>query len=155
MRAPQRNALDRRSGSAEGGIMNPDAWSNRKDMSTRNEERRRAEVALERAVYVNPDVVSEVTHAAICTYVDLLVDDGLLPEAVVIAFKRILSRTASLHRLEPEAREEIRSALVSACIRRYFMRRIPDDMRIATSPLRLVRDERDAPRRSQTPDAQV
>jgi len=135
--------------------MNPDAWSNRNDMSTRNEERRRAEAALERAVDVNPDVAAEGTRAAICAYVDQLTDDGLLPEAVVIAFKRILSGTASLHRLEPEAREEMRSALVSACIQRYFTRRIPDDVRIVTSPLRLVRDERDAPRRSQAPDASV
>ena len=136
--------------------MNSDAWSNRNDMSTRNEERRRAEAALERAVDVNPDVASEGTRAAICAYVDLLVDDRLLPEAVVIAFKRILSRSASLHRLEPEARQEMRAALVSACIRRYFTRRIPDDVRIATSPpLRLVRDERDTPRRSEAPDASV
>ena len=138
------------------GIVNPHAWSNRKDMSTRNEERRRAEATLERAVDVNPDVEAEGTRAAICTYVDLLADDGLLPEAVVIAFKRTLSKTASLHRLEPEAREEMRSALVSACIRRYFTRRVPDDVRIATSPsLRLVRDERAVADRSQAPDASV
>jgi len=146
----------RRSGYAEGGIVKPDAWSNRKDMSPRNEERRRAESALERAVDVNPDVATDATRAAICAYVDLLVDDGLLPEAVVIAVKKILSRTASLHRLEPEAREEMRSALVSACIQRYFARRLPDDVRIATAPpLRLVRAERDAMRRSEAPDASV
>jgi len=134
--------------------MQSDAWSNRKDMSTRNEERRRAEKALERAVDVNPDVTAEETRSAICAYVDVLADDGLLPEAVVIAFKKILSRTASLHRLEPEAREEIRSALVSVCIRRYFGVQIADDMPIAKSPpLRLVRDERDTPRHAQSPDA--
>jgi hypothetical protein len=136
--------------------MNTDAWSNRKDMSTRNEERRRAEAALERAVDVNPDVDAEETQAAICAFVDLLAEDGLLPEAVVIAFKRVLSRAASLHRLEPEAREQVRSALVSACIQRYFRQRIADDVRIVRStPLRLVRDEREAPRRAQTPDASL
>ena len=71
--------------------MKPDAWSNRKDMSTRSEERRRAEAALVRAVDVNPDVAAEGTRAAICAYVDMLADDGLLPEAVVIAFKTALS----------------------------------------------------------------
>jgi len=141
---------------AEGGIMKSDAWSNRKDMSTRNEERRRAEKALERAVDVNPDVTAAETRSAICAYVDLLADDGLLPEAVVIAFKRILSNTASLHRLEPDTREEMRSALVSVCIRRYFGGQIADDVPIAKSPaLRLVRDERDAPRRVHTPEASL
>ena len=62
---------------------------------------------------MNPDVTADATRTAICAYVDLLADDGLLPEAVVIAFKKILSRTASLHRLEPETREEMRSTLVS------------------------------------------
>jgi len=134
--------------------MPADAWSNENDMSTPNEERRRAEAALERAVDVNPDVDAEETHSAICAYVDVLGDDGLLPEAVVIAFKRVLSRSAALHRLEPEAREAMRSALVSACIRRYFLRRVADDVRVTRSPaLRLVRDDREAPRRVQSPDA--
>jgi len=66
MRAAQRQRTTRRGDYAEGGIMNPDAWSNRNDMSTRNEERRRAEAALERAVDVNPDVAAEGTRAAIC-----------------------------------------------------------------------------------------
>ena len=136
--------------------MNSDAWSNGKDMSTRNEERRRAEAALVRAVDVNPDVEDEGTRTAICAYVDLLADDGLLPEAVVIAFKSALARVESLHRLEAESREATRSALVSSCIRRYFARRVTDDVRIASSPtLRLVRDEREAPRRAQSPDASV
>lgn len=131
-----------------------DAWSNGKDMSTRSEERRRAEAALVRAVDVNPDVATERTRSSICAYVDLLADDGLTPEAVVIAFKSALARVDSLHRLEPEAREETRSALVSACIVRYFTRRVADDVRITKAPaLRLVTDEREAPRRAQSPDA--
>ena len=131
-----------------------DAWSNEKDMSTRSEERRRAEAALERAVDVNPDVAADETRSAICAFVDLLAEDGLLPEAVVIAFKRTVSRSGSLHRLEAEDREEMRSALVSACISRYFTRRVADDVRIARSPaLRLVRDDREAPHRARAPDA--
>lgn len=134
--------------------MKSDAWSNGKDMSTRSEERRRAEAALVRAVDVNPDVAAEGTRSAICAYVDVLADEGLLPEAVVIEFKRTLSRADSLHRLETESREETRSALVSACIRRYFTTRVADDVRSTkSSPLRLVRDEREAPRRAQSPDA--
>ena len=133
--------------------MMSDAWSNGNDMSTGIEERRRAEAALVRAVDVNPDVAAEGTRAAVCEYVDLLADDGLLPEAVVIAFKTALARAESLHRLEPESREETRSALVSACIQRYFRRNIAD-VRITSSPaLRLVRDEREARRGAQAPDA--
>jgi hypothetical protein len=138
----------------EGGIMMSDAWSNGNDMSTGSEERRRAEAALVRAVDGNPDVAAEGTRAAVCEYVDLLADEGLLPETVVIAFKTALARAESLHRLEPESREETRSALVSACIQRYFRRNLADDVRITRSPaLRLVRDEREARRGAQAPDA--
>ena len=134
--------------------MNPDAWSNRNDMSTGSEERRRAEAALVRAVDVNPDVASEGTRSALCGFVDPLAEDGVLPETVVIAFKTALARAESLHRLEPEAREATRSALVSACIQRYFTRRVPDDVRITRSPaLRLVRDERASTGRAPSPDA--
>ena len=131
-----------------------DAWSNENDMSTRSEERRRAEAALVRAVDVNPDVATEGTRSAINAYVSLLSDDGLLPEAVVIAFKSALARIDSLHRLEAEARETTRSALVSECIRQYFTLRVADDVRVTRSPaLRLVRDERDAPHGAQARDA--
>lgn len=130
----------------------PDAWNNGNAMSTSSEERRRTEAALVRAVEMNPDVEAEETHSAICAYVDALSEDKLLPEAVVIAFKTALAKAASLHLLEADAREQVRAALVSACIRRYFTRRVPDDMRVARAPgLRLVREERDPPRRA--PDA--
>jgi len=136
--------------------MMTDAWSNGNDMSTGSEERRRAEAALVRAVDVNPDVASEETRSAICGFVDPLAEDGELPEAVVIAFKTALARAESLHRLEPEAREATRSALVSECIRRYFMRRVADDVRVTRSPtLRLVRDEREVPGRAQSPEASM
>jgi hypothetical protein len=129
-----------------------DAWNNRNDMSTSSEERRRTEAALVRAVDTNPDVAAEATYAAVCAYVDTLAESGLLPEAVLIAFKATLGKSDSLHRREGEDRERVRSALVSACIRRYFARRVPDDVRIVRAPtLRLVRDEREPSRRS--PDA--
>ena len=129
-----------------------DAWSNTNAMSTSSEERRRTEAALVRALDIDPSVDAPETHAAVCRYVDLLADDGLLPEAVVIAFKSAINSAASFQRFEADAREALRSALVSACIQRYFERRVPDDVRILRAPtLRLVRDEREPPQRS--PDA--
>ena len=123
-------------------------------MSTSSEERRRTEAALVREIDVNASVEAPATRAAVCAYVDVLADEGLPPEAVVIAFKSTLARAESLQRLEAEAREVVRSALVSVCIQRFFMRRVPDDVRIPRMPtLRLVRDERDAPRHASTPDA--
>ncbi|MFL5618562.1 MAG: hypothetical protein ACJ79A_09240 [Gemmatimonadaceae bacterium] len=123
-------------------------------MSTSSEERRRTEAALVRAIDVDPSVTAPATQAAVCAYVDLLSDGGLLPEAVVIAFKATISRAESMQRVEADVREELRSALVSACIQRYFAGRIADDVRITRSPaLRLVRDERESPDRAQSPDA--
>jgi len=123
-------------------------------MSTSTEERRRTEAALVREIDVNASVEAPATRAALSAYVDLLADEGLPPEAVVIAFKSTLARAESLQRLEADAREAVRSALVSVCIQRFFTRRVPDDVRITGMPtLRLVRDERDAPRRVPTPDA--
>ena len=74
-----------------------DAWSNANDMSTSSEERRRTEAALVRAIDTDPSVDASTTHAALCRYVDLLAGEGLLPEAVVIAFKSALGRAESLH----------------------------------------------------------
>jgi hypothetical protein len=137
---------------AEGGIMAADAWSNRNDMSTSSEERRRSEAALMRAIDADPNVSSPETFDAVCAYVDALASDGLLPEAAVIAFKTTLARVESLHRFEAEAREQLRSALVSACIQRYFGPRVADDVRPVGAPvLRLVRDDRE--QRQTSPDA--
>lgn len=137
---------------AERGIIAGDAWSNGIDMSTSSEERRRTEAALVRAIDANPDVTSPTTFGALCAYVDALAADGLLPEAALIAFKSTLARVESLHRFEAESRDQIRSALVSACIDRYFGGRVMDDVRADDAPaLQLVRDERERPRTS--PDA--
>jgi hypothetical protein len=131
-----------------------DAWSNANDMSTSSEERRRTEAALVRAIDTDPSVDASTTHAALCRYVDLLADEGLLPEAVVIAFKSALGRAESLHRFDADVREELRASLVSACIQRYFTRRPADDVRITKGrALRLVRDEVEPPEHATSPDA--
>ena len=123
-------------------VVAQDAWPHRKTMSTPNEERRRNEAALVRAIDMSPDATSPETLAAIRIFVDDLVDEGLLPEATVIAFKSVLTRSESLHRFEAEAREHLRAALVSACIERYFTARTPQDRRASSVPsLRLVRDD--------------
>jgi hypothetical protein len=134
--------------------MTSDAWNNGNDMSTSSEQRRRTEAALVRAIDMDPDVSAATTRSAICAYVDLLVSDGLLPEAVVIAFKSALGRAASLHRVDAETRERVRAALVSACIERYFGGPLADDVRITTArTLRLVKDERESARPAPSPDA--
>ena len=117
------------------------------DMSTTSEGRRRAEAALVHALDVNPDVGDPATNAAVQAFVDLLVDEGLLPEATVIAFKAALARAESLHRFEAEHREQVRATLVSTCIERYFEVRVADDVRPTAQPtLRLVRDRDSTPR---------
>lgn len=122
--------------------MKTDAWSNRNHMSTSSEERRGSEAALVRAIDADPAVSSPATYSAVCAYVDALSSEGLPPEAAVIAFKAALARVDSLHRFEAEVREQLRSALVSACIHRYFGTRVADDVRPAATPaLRLVRDD--------------
>lgn len=133
-----------------------DAWSNANDMSTSNEERRRTGAELVRAIDMDPSVDAPSTYDAVCRYVDLLADDGQLPEAVVIAFKATLTESESLQRFEPDVRDAIRSALVSACIQRYFTRRVADDVRITKRrTLRLVRDEAEPPGRAAASDASV
>ena len=131
-----------------------DAWSNTNAMSTSSEERRRTEAALVRALDMDPRVDVPETHAALCQYVDLLSDDGLLPETVVIAFKSAINSAASFQRYDADEREALRSALVSACIARYFTRRDRDDVRITRTPsLRLVRDVLEPQRGAASPDA--
>jgi hypothetical protein len=131
-----------------------DARSNKNAMSTSSEERRRTEAALVRALDMDPSVDAPETHAALRQYVDVLADEGLLPEAVVIAFKSAMNGAASFQRFEADEREARRSALVSACIERYFTRRDRDDVRVTRTPsLRLVRDELESVRPAVSPDA--
>jgi hypothetical protein len=111
-------------------------------MSIPSEQGRRTAAALVRAIDVDPDATSPGTLAAIRAFVDDLVDERVLPEGTVIAFKRALSRSASLNGLDAEAREHLRSALVSACIEHYFAARAADDAQVSNeSPLRLVRND--------------
>ena len=133
--------------------MTMNANSNSNDMSTSSEERRRTEAALVRAIDMDASVEAAETHAAVCRYVEMLADDGLLPEAVVIAFKSALAGAESLQRLEADEREAVRSALVSACIERYFTRQVADDVRVVRTPaLRLVRDELESQPHAGSPD---
>jgi len=108
--------------------MYSDARSDRENMTTSSEARRRAEVALALALDESPQVTHAPTRDAVHAFVDALAADGLMPEAVVIAFKDLLLRNPSMHRFEPEARTELRTALVSECILHYFGARTPDDM---------------------------
>ena len=118
-------------------------------MSTTSEERRRTEAALVRAIDMDPDATSPEMRAAVAAYVDVLLYEGLLPEAAVIAFKATLTRAESLHRFEAEAREQTRARLVSACIDCYFASRLDDEVRVSrTASLRLVREEESAAHRA-------
>jgi hypothetical protein len=130
-----------------------DAWSGNNNMPTSGEMRRRTAAALMRALESSADVADPRTHAALRAYVDALVDEGLPPEAVVIAFKETLIRAHSLQRFEPELREQVRASLVSECIERYFVARVADGVRTPSVPaLGIVRDERSGDR-PRPPDA--
>jgi formate-dependent nitrite reductase cytochrome c552 subunit len=126
--------------------MASDAGFHVNDMATSSDGRRRAEAALVHALDANPDVADPATCAAVKAYVEALLADGHLPEAAVIAFKNTLARAESLHRFESEKREQVRAALVSECIERYFEARVTDDVHPSRAPgLRLVRDHETTP----------
>ena len=108
--------------------MYSDARSDRENMTTSSEARRRAEVALALALEESPHVTHAATRAAVHAFVDALAAEGLMPEAVVIAFKDVLLRNPAMHRFESESRAELRTALISECITHYFGARTPDDM---------------------------
>lgn len=134
--------------------MTMDAWSNANDMSTSSEGRRRIEAELVRAIDMDPSADASTTRDAVCRYVDWLADAGELPEAVVIAFKATLAESRSLQRFDPDVREAIRAALVSACIHRYFARTDAADVPITKGrTLRLVRDIVEPRGRATSPDA--
>ena len=116
-----------------------DARSDREHMTTSSETRRRAEVALARALDESPHVTHPATRTALHAFVDVLAADGMMPEAVVIAFKDLLLRAHPLHRFEPEARGEIRAALVSECITHYFGAHAADDLPLVRPKLTIVR----------------
>ena len=135
--------------------MYSDARSDRENMNTSSEARRRAEEALALALDESPHVTHAATRAAVHAYVDALAEEGLMPEAVVIAFKDLLLRHPSMHRYEPEARAELRTLLVSECITRYFGVSTPDDLPATRPKLKIIRGGGvDTPRSSpdRTPD---
>ena len=108
--------------------MYSDVRSDREHMTTSSEAQRRAEVALALALDESPHVTHAATCAAVHAYVDALAEEGLMPEAVVIAFKDLLLRNPSMHRYEPETRAELRTLLVSECITHYFGGQTLDDV---------------------------
>lgn len=127
--------------------MYSDARSDREHMTTSSDARRMAEVALAGALDESPHVTHVATRIALHAYVDALATEGLMPEAVVIAFKDLLLRTQALHRYEPETRIELRTVLVSECIAHYFGVRAPDDAPRVRPKLRIIRGgDLDAPR---------
>jgi hypothetical protein len=139
--------------------MYSDARSDREHMTTSSEARRRAEVALAVALDESPHVTHAATRAAVHAFVDALAAEGLMPEAVVIAFKDLLLRNPAMHRFEPETRAELRTALVSECITHYFGAHIPDD--VPSPPkrprLKVIRGSLDGPRNAsdRTPDGRA
>jgi hypothetical protein len=135
-------------------FMTMDAWSNANDMSASSEGHRRIGAELVQAIDMDPSVDASTTHDAVCRYVDQLATEGELPEAVVIAFKATLAESHSLQRFDPDVREAIRAALVSACIHRYFTRTDAADVPITQGrTLRLVRDVVEPRGHATSPDA--
>jgi hypothetical protein len=119
--------------------MHSDARSDREHMTTSSEARRRAEAALALALDESPHVTHAATRAAVHAFVDALAADGLMPEAVVIALKDLLLRNPSMHRFEPEARAELRTALISECITHYFGAQPPADVAPLRPKLKIIR----------------
>ena len=115
-------------------------------------------MALALALDESPYVTHPATRTAVHAFVDALAADGLMPEAVVIAFKDLLLRNPSMHRFEPEARAELRTALVSECITHYFGAHTPDDVPPTRPKLKIIRGgDLDASRGSadRTPDGRA
>ena len=139
--------------------MHSDARSDREHMTTSSEARRRAEVALALALDESPHVTHPATRAAVHGFVDALAAEGLMPEAVVIAFKDLLRRDPSIHRFEPETRVDLRSTLISECIAHYFGGQILDEMPPPpTRPkLKIIRGDFDGARNSadRSPDGRA
>jgi hypothetical protein len=96
-------------------------------------------MALTRALDESPRVAHPVTRTALHAYVDVLAAEGMMPEAVVIAFKDLLLRARTLHKVESGARIEMRAALVSECIAHYFGVETPADMPPMRPKLTIIR----------------
>jgi hypothetical protein len=139
--------------------MYSDVRSDREHMTTSSEARRKAEVALALALDESPHATHPATRTAVHAFVDALAAEGLMPEAVVIAFKDLLLRNASMHRFDAEVRAELRTALVSECITHYFGGQTLDEVSPPpTRPkLRIIRGGFDATRNSadSTPDGRA
>lgn len=102
-----------------------DAWSQFRGPSSSSSARLRAELTLIHALAQVSDAHSDAARDAVFDYVDVLVREGLSPEATLIAFKRTVGRAPSLTRYDPLKRELVRASLVSECIERYYDGRSP------------------------------
>jgi hypothetical protein len=89
--------------------------------------RRQGEAALLRALERASGTADEDTRDALRAFVEVLVAEGVTPEAAVIALKEAILRAHFLFRYEPMVREHLRTTLVSECIDHYFLVRTPDD----------------------------
>lgn len=109
--------------------------------------RRQGEATLLRLLECTMSVEDDDTRRALHAFVDALVDEGLTPEAAVIALKEALGRGHFFYRFEPLMREQLRAALVSECIDHYFVARGADDV-ISRAPMASsVERAREVPRR--------
>jgi hypothetical protein len=106
--------------------------------------RRLADTALLRTLERVTDIDDEGMHPAVHAFVEVLVKEGLTPEAVVIALKDTFGRAHFLNRFEPLVREQMRSAWVSECIDQYFASRATDDVSLRSAES--VRQTRQLPR---------
>jgi len=88
--------------------------------------RRASVLELLRALDRSPAASNANTREALFVFVDVLTHESLAPEAVVISLKEVLVHAPALQRLEPLLRDQMRAALVSACIDRYFDARSDD-----------------------------
>lgn len=94
---------------------------------------------LERVTAANDAAMRPAVHA----FVEVLVKEGVTPEAAVIALKESFARAHVLYRFEPLVREQLRSAWVSECIDHYFAARRSDDVTLrATDSARQPRETR-------------
>jgi hypothetical protein len=114
--------------------------------------RRQGEATLLRLLECTMSVEDDATRRALHAFVEALVDEGLTPEAAVIALKEALGRAHYLYRFEPLVREHLRTSLVSECIDHYFIALGTDHL---IPPARASMSLEHAPERARRNDAET
>jgi hypothetical protein len=110
--------------------------------SSWSSKRRAAHAHLLRALERMRTIDDHHVYDALFAFVDVLVLDGITPEASVIAVKEAILRSTCLSRFEQAMREPVRWALVAAAIDRYYEALGPIDARApAPRPARHVKVE--------------